>query len=389
MERISPRSSEPAAPAPRRRAVAPAVLLAGAVLALALSPASAPAQRVQPGAQIAAMTDISGTMLTSSDMLAQSGWTSPGLRNYTCPVAWGVRTTADTLVRVLRARALETPPTVAGRPLAPEAQQRVLELMMTDVGDDSPTAEAVQRQLTPTGNQSRAAQRAADRLVEQLAGLLAASTVVDPERPGRQGQRSATKLDAAVRAFNRFVEVSSPEFLRAPSDDFLAAQAILARLVATAQENEGREEFAVGGPLACAPLAIEERPFELCLLLDDELREVRGLVRPATGDTLVEVNGQRRPFREVYPTTTQGYAAESPWFADASELRIAGVQYLRFGLPTVVRPQDVRRVGEHQGVSLFARIDESSSTPTLYLPTRPGCEVQPYRPAPEVRRVRG
>lgn len=134
------------------------------------------------------------------------------------------------------------------------------------------------------------------------------------------------------------------------------------------------------------PVPVEE-PIRLCVLVNDVPRYVDATVAPETGDTSVVVNGERRPFAAVYPPGT--YAESRPFFVNNEPVPFAGRRYVRFGLPRTVAPGDLTRIGEYQGVGLFAETGAANPPQFLYLPARPNCEYQPYQLEEEVRRVRG
>jgi hypothetical protein len=64
-------------------------------------------------------------------------------------------------------------------------------------------------------------------------------------------------------------------------------------------------------------------------------------------------------------------------------------RYVKTGLPRIIQPQELTRVGEYQGVSVFAQPGAETPPAVIYLPVRPGCEFQAYQAEEEVIRVRG
>lgn len=131
---------------------------------------------------------------------------------------------------------------------------------------------------------------------------------------------------------------------------------------------------------AAAPISIP-----LCVVDDDALRKVEGAVDAATGDTLV--NG--RPFSEAYPLSSPPYAGEMPWYHDNTGdfIDLGGTIYVRYGIPRddeQIRadPSLFVRVGDLQGVPIFAVRGESPPYHDIFLPVRPGCALQPYQRQP-------
>jgi hypothetical protein len=138
-------------------------------------------------------------------------------------------------------------------------------------------------------------------------------------------------------------------------------------------------DTARGPELAQPPAGTAVR---LCIVRGGGLAEVDARVDVASGDTLLD------GVRFTAGGTEAGYAAGQRWFVEGVPLMQGGRSWVRVGLPRIVQPADLRRVGEHQGVPLFAPADEDPAT-TLYVPVRPGCEFQPYGRQDEVRKVRG
>jgi hypothetical protein len=61
---------------------------------------------------------------------------------------------------------------------------------------------------------------------------------------------------------------------------------------------------------------------------------------------------------------------------------------VRYGLPRVLGVNEVTRMGEFQGVPLFAEAGQSRPE-VVYVPVRPGCEFQPYQVETKTGSVRG
>lgn len=133
------------------------------------------------------------------------------------------------------------------------------------------------------------------------------------------------------------------------------------------------------------PPAPVERAIRVCVVEGAVVREVEATFNPATGDTTVA----GRPFAEAFPAMAPNYAASEAFFVNNEEIRVMDRTYVKFGLPRVVSPTDVARVGEFQGVGVFAEAGATTPPVVLYLPVRPGCEFQPYQQQEEVQKVRG
>jgi hypothetical protein len=122
------------------------------------------------------------------------------------------------------------------------------------------------------------------------------------------------------------------------------------------------------------------REIRVCVVENGALREVTAMYNTQTGDTTV--NGQRIP-------ATTGYAAGAAWFINNEAITVMNRRYVRYGLPRVLGVNEVSRVGEYQGVSLFAEAGAAGTPEVLYVPVRPGCEFQPYQLEIKAGGVRG
>lgn len=91
----------------------------------------------------------------------------------------------------------------------------------------------------------------------------------------------------------------------------------------------------------------------------------------AAGDTLI---GEKRiALRDVRPGLVfEGtYAAQAEWLRNGEftfEKRI----YRRAGEPAALKCEDLKDIGEHDGVRLFAELAAPSPVETVFVPVRPG-----------------
>jgi hypothetical protein len=126
------------------------------------------------------------------------------------------------------------------------------------------------------------------------------------------------------------------------------------------------------------------RDIRVCVVENGMLTEIAVQYDATTGDSTVA----GRPFREAHPAGA-GYAGGAPWYIGNEPVVIGGVRYLKYGLPRVVGTSDVTSGGTYMGVPVFTERGPAGTPDVIYLPVRPGCEVQPYQREQEVRRVRG
>lgn len=122
--------------------------------------------------------------------------------------------------------------------------------------------------------------------------------------------------------------------------------------------------------------------------MDRELAEVTAQIDPQTGDTLVD----GRTLAQVLEDTPSPYLATAEWSVDGTVV-FNGHRLVRYGVPRVRSAAELVRVGEFQGVPLFAERDdepdEYGRIITFYLPIRPGCEFQIFMDETDVGPVRG
>lgn len=380
-----------------------------AVVGLSLA-TSAEAQTVKQGQ--AAVTDISGTVVTSGDMVAGMLVGQPGtVQSFFCPEATGVRNAGHLLMAELDLGMMWVVTQAPGVRLASttlEADSRGIEerqlLLSSKVQEDFLVlltarehrrfaAEGIHAGLTPPSNSSREASRAARDLVRHLDGLLLATNGMDVHDPGYE---VPTLLTRSVARYNAFINASSYEFLGNPTEELLAVEAILSRYIVAAMDYHGDEE-ACGGPLPASTPSVDEEPppppaperaTTICLFTDGDLRDVAAIHFPLTGETMVAVNGERRPIAEVYPE--MDFLAAGAELAERDEpITFGDREYLKFGLPRTVSPAEVTRAGEFQGVSIFHDAGAESPPEVIYIPLASGCTAQPFQRQELVRQVQG
>ncbi len=143
-----------------------------------------------------------------------------------------------------------------------------------------------------------------------------------------------------------------------------------------------------GAPLPPPP-ARGEQAIQVCVIEGRIVGDIDAVYLPSTGDTVVVEDGVRRPFAEAYPATPPEYAAGAEFFLNSDPIRFMDRRYVRLGLPRRVRPSQVTRIGEYQGVGIFGEAGVPTPPDVLYIPIRPGCEFQPYESEQAVRGVRG
>lgn len=92
----------------------------------------------------------------------------------------------------------------------------------------------------------------------------------------------------------------------------------------------------------------------------------------ANGDTLI---GERRvPLRELRPgVVLEGaYAVSKDWLAKASPITFEQRSYRRLGALVGLACGDLKQIGAHDGVPLFAELTAASPLEMFYVPVSPG-----------------
>ncbi|HEU0300605.1 MAG TPA: hypothetical protein VFR37_14140 [Longimicrobium sp.] len=116
------------------------------------------------------------------------------------------------------------------------------------------------------------------------------------------------------------------------------------------------------------------RCIRICVVQRGRLLEVPVRYNTRTGDTLTM---DSLPFSHVYPVTGE-YAAVAGWFIHNEPITFHGVRWIRYGMPRVLGIPEITRIGEHRGVGVYLEMGQTVPVDVIYLPTRPGCEFQPY-----------
>jgi hypothetical protein len=128
----------------------------------------------------------------------------------------------------------------------------------------------------------------------------------------------------------------------------------------------------------------EVRDVSYCVVQNGQLANVAAQYNPASGDTTY--NGQ--PIHQAFPAT--GYAAGEAWFANSEPVSLNQRRYVKYGLPRILGANEVNGVGAVHGVTVFAEPAANAQHPeVIYVPTRPGCEFQPYQNEVKGSSVRG
>ncbi|HEX2081719.1 MAG TPA: hypothetical protein VHG08_28705 [Longimicrobium sp.] len=126
------------------------------------------------------------------------------------------------------------------------------------------------------------------------------------------------------------------------------------------------------------PPAEDCRCITICFVRNGQLREVPARYNLRIGE-LQTVDSL--PITTLAPLTGE-YASVAGWYVNREPIRFRGRPYARYGFPRVLAIPEITKVGEYRGVGVYAEAaDTASAARVVYLPTRPGCEFQPYTAA--------
>ena len=119
---------------------------------------------------------------------------------------------------------------------------------------------------------------------------------------------------------------------------------------------------------AVDPPLREGRPVEVCLS--------NGITAQihvaANGDTLI---GERRvPIKDLRPAVAFAgtYAANAEWYRRGDVVKFERRDYRRSGVERARDCDELKLVGEHNGVPVFAEVTAPQILPMLIIPVRPG-----------------
>lgn len=99
----------------------------------------------------------------------------------------------------------------------------------------------------------------------------------------------------------------------------------------------------------------------------------------AGGSIVLLVDGRVQPLEAVHPINViAGYAGSEPWLTRGDPIPHQGRTFVRYLGERRIDSELLQRVGEHQGILLFAEAGTAPPARALYVPTAPGCIFQGY-----------
>ncbi len=101
--------------------------------------------------------------------------------------------------------------------------------------------------------------------------------------------------------------------------------------------------------------------------------------RDGQGRTVVLDDGEVRPLESVHPVSLlAGYGGAERWFVAGDAIPFGGQRFLKVEAERSIPRDLLARVGEYQGILLFADPGDDPPPDALYVPVRPGCIFQAY-----------
>jgi hypothetical protein len=101
--------------------------------------------------------------------------------------------------------------------------------------------------------------------------------------------------------------------------------------------------------------------------------------RSEAGGAVVLMGGEIQPIEVLHPTNViAGYAGQETWFTRGQSVTVQNRAFVRHGGERRVPLDQLTRVGEFQGIPVYASPTDPSPPPALYVPIRVGCIFQAY-----------
>jgi hypothetical protein len=101
--------------------------------------------------------------------------------------------------------------------------------------------------------------------------------------------------------------------------------------------------------------------------------------RDPEGRLLLSADGEVRPLESVHPVSLiAGYGGAEPWFSAGEAIPFRGDRFVKVESERSIPRDLLSRVGEHQGILLFADPGDEPPPEAIYVPVRPGCIFQAY-----------
>jgi hypothetical protein len=122
-----------------------------------------------------------------------------------------------------------------------------------------------------------------------------------------------------------------------------------------------------------------------CVIENGVLKTIVADYDPATGNFYMTVGGIKKDFDQVYPEKGKEYAASASWYSNSNSITFNGQNYTKYGLPRILGTTDIKKWATYNQVGVYveAGVNLNEVVDVIYIPTRRGCEFQPYWTGPK------
>jgi hypothetical protein len=111
---------------------------------------------------------------------------------------------------------------------------------------------------------------------------------------------------------------------------------------------------------------------------DRGLRDLQAK-RAADGSVVLLIDNRIQPLDEIHPVgVTAGYAGQEIWYTRGQPVTLQSRSYMKYGGERRVPLNQLRRVGDYQGIPLYSAPADSVRPQALYVPVRVGCIFNAY-----------
>ena len=101
--------------------------------------------------------------------------------------------------------------------------------------------------------------------------------------------------------------------------------------------------------------------------------------RAANGSVVLLVDNTMLSIDQVHPVgVTAGYAGQEIWYTRGQPVTLQGSAYMKYGGERRVPLDQLRRVGDYQGVPLYGAPADTVRPQAVYVPVRVGCIFTAY-----------
>ena len=99
----------------------------------------------------------------------------------------------------------------------------------------------------------------------------------------------------------------------------------------------------------------------------------------ANGSVVLLVDNRIQNLESIHPVgVTAGYAGQEVWYTRGQPVTLQGRSYVKFGGERRVPLDQLRRVGDYQGIPLYSAPADTLRPQAVYVPVRVGCIFTAY-----------